>query len=334
MIRTRLLSIPAITLLVLSICTPTLAQGRASAGPPRTGGTSITGVVRYQLGGQPAEFVTVSLETNIGGIISQVRTDRTGKFRFDSIGQDQFRIVIRHPGYNEIQRVVDLNSSSNEYLQIQLVAEKSNAISIPTRKVDANVPPEANQEYEKGRAALMDEKNAEKGISHLEKAISLSPNYVEAHLLLGTAYLDNKQLDKAARELQKTIEINPQTSSALFALGEVYRRQQKYAEAEKALQDGLKLEPKSPQAHFTLGEVYLAKGDLAKAGPEVGQALQLKPDFANAYLLAGNLFLRAKKPENALQMFEEYLRLEPKGEFVSPTREVVEKIKKALAEKK
>ena len=99
------------------------AQGRLSTGPPRTGGTSISGVVRFHDGGQPAEFVVVSLESNMGGIITQVRTDSSGKFRFNNIGQDQFRIVIRHPGYKEVQRVVDLNTQSTDYLQIQLVAD-------------------------------------------------------------------------------------------------------------------------------------------------------------------------------------------------------------------
>ncbi len=33
-------------------------------------------------------------------------------------------------------------------------------------------------------------------------------------------------------------------------------------------------------------------------------------------------------------MYEEYLRLEPKGQYAAQTREMVEKIKKALAEKK
>ncbi len=33
-------------------------------------------------------------------------------------------------------------------------------------------------------------------------------------------------------------------------------------------------------------------------------------------------------------MFEEYLRLEPKGQYAAQTREMVEKIRKAMAEKK
>lgn len=309
------------------------AQGRATGERAMPLSGTIAGVVRNSDGGTPVEFVTVTLESNGGGIVSQTRTDRSGKFKFDNLGHSNFRISIRHPGFQEIQRFIDLTLTATEYLQIQLVAEKSTA-PVSAALLDASITPEAHQEYEKGRTALMDEKNLPSGIIHLEKAISLAPKYAEAHLLLGTAFLDNKQLDKAERELHKTLEIKPQTAAALFSLGDVHRRQQKYADAEKDLLDGLKLEPKSAQGHFTLGQVYFAKGDLTKAGPEVGQTLQLKPDFAEAYLLAGNLFMKARKAENALPMFEEYLRLAPKGESAPQTREMVEKIKKALAEKK
>jgi tetratricopeptide (TPR) repeat protein len=128
---------------------------------------------------------------------------------------------------------------------------------------------------------------------------------------------------------------NGQTDpAAQFILGEVYRRQKKFDAAEKILQEGLKIEARLSQGHLNLGRVYYDKGDLAKAGPKVGQAIQIKLDFAEAYVLAGSLFLKARKAESALQMFEEYLRLEPNGQFAAETRELVARIKRALAEKK
>ncbi len=308
---------------------------RTSAGTPTTPiRASISGVVRSSDNGAPIEFVNVSLESNVGGVVNQVRTDRSGKFRFDNLAQGAFRISIHHVGFVEVQRYVDLTTTTTEYLQIQLVAEKSDSLPVRNQTINANVSPDAQQEIEKGRTALVDEKNLQSSITHLEKAVSLAPQYAEAHLLLGTAYTSNKQLDKAEREFHKTVEIDSKAATAYFALGDVYRQQQKYAEAEKVLQDGLKLDPKSPLGHLTLGQVYFAKNDVTKAGPEVGQALQLKPDYAEAYLLAGNLFLRARNAASALQMYEQYLRLEPKGQHASQAREMVEKIKKALAEKK
>jgi tetratricopeptide (TPR) repeat protein len=138
---------------------------------------------------------------------------------------------------------------------------------------------------------------------------------------------------KAETALRRALEINPKTAQAYFALGEVYRQLARHKEAEDILLKGLALDERAWQGHFTLGRVYFALNDVAKAGAAAGRALQLKPELAEGYLLAGNILLRAREPENALPMFEEYLRLAPKGESAAETREVVTKIKQSLSEK-
>jgi tetratricopeptide (TPR) repeat protein len=146
--------------------------------------------------------------------------------------------------------------------------------------------------------------------------------------------MDAGKWEQSEAALRRAHDINAKSGAALFALGEVYRHQKKYAEAEKVLNEGLALEEKSASGHFTLGRVYWDRGDYVKAGPQVGRALQLKPDYAEAHLLAGNILLRARQAENALVEFQEYLRLDPKGDLAVETRQLVEKIKKALADKK
>ena len=312
------------------------AEAQPGSSRPSPVIVEIHGEVRYGDTRAIAERVLVRVEGFGSGVNGQSLTDSSGKFRFSGLGQAQYIVTVRAPGYREARQQVDLATQPRAYLQFQLVPEKTEPISPagPGAIINISIPPEAQKEFEQGRTILLEEKNVENAITHLEKAVSLHPKFVDAHLLLGTAYLDNKQWDKAERELKKTLEIDAKATGACFALGEVYRHQQKYVEAEKVLQEGLKLDPKSHQGRLSLGQVYFAKGDFAKAGPEVGQALQLKPDYAEAYLLAGNLFLKAKNADNALQMFEQYLRLEPKGKYAAQTREIVEKIRKAMAEKK
>jgi tetratricopeptide (TPR) repeat protein len=318
-----------LTLVTLSI--PIFAQVR-----PAPASVEINGQVRFANGGGPAEKVLVLLEFFNGGTVDQILTDRTGKFRFSRLTPAQYILTVRSQGYKEIRQQIDLQTTYRDYLQIQLAPEKTEVVqpSEPSILINASIPPEAQKEFDQGRKMILEEKKVEGGISHLEKAVSLHPNFLDAHMLLGTAYLDTRQFDKAEREMRRVLEIKSSTPAAYFTLGEVYRRQQKYNEAEKVLQEGLKLEPKSHQGHFTLGQVYFAKGDLAKAGPEIGQTIQLKPDFAEAYVIAGNLFMKARQAQNALGMYQEYLRLDPSGQYAAETREYVEKIKKALGEKK
>jgi tetratricopeptide (TPR) repeat protein len=98
------------------------------------------------------------------------------------------------------------------------------------------------------------------------------------------------------------------------------------------LLDGVKRDDKSWHGYFTLARLYMDLENIPKAAPAIGRTLQLKPDFAEAHLLAGNLLLKINQQERALAAYQDYLRLEPKGEFAPQVRELVVKLSKAIAE--
>jgi len=327
MFRTVLYS----AIVVVVICSASaVASGQRV---PRPNGVQwqIHGQLRYAQGGRPAEFILVRLESFGGGLAGETTTDRNGRFTFTGIAPELFIVSIRVPGFNEIQQQVDLRTNVTDYVQLQLVpAEKNVPIESAAKHpgvVDANVPEAARSEFEKGSHAVLQENNLNKGIVHLENAVRLYPQYLEALLLLGTAYMDKQDWSKAEAALHQAIARDPKTTGAYFALGELYLRQKKYPEAETNMLSGIHLDPKSVQGHFLLGRLYYGLGDLAKAGPHVGTALQLDPKFARGHLLAANILLRARQTENAIVEFEEYLHLEPKGEYAEQAKQTVAKLK-------
>ena len=325
------------------------SSARAGAQTPLHSSTEpaeIRGQVRYAPGNAPAANVLVRLETMSGGFVGEERTDNLGKFRFTGLNPVQYFVYIRQFGFKEIQREVNLVMVASDYIQLQLVSDGLAPVaeSAPAKIVDANVPAEARKEFERADAALAGAK-LEEGLRHLERAVQIYPRFLEAELRLGTVYMDLQQWDKAEQALRQALEINPKTANAYFALGEIYSRQQKYAEAEKALRGGLAVEDRSYQGHLALARVYrdeaLATKDEAKMRPaleqsykEVNQALRLKPGLAEAHLLKGELLLRVPRAQEALEEFEEYLRLEPKGKAAGQAKTLVERIKRALAEQK
>ena len=295
----------------------------------------ISGQLRYSAGGAPAADVVVRLDQLSGGFVNEVRTDRLGKFKITNLSPVQYQIIIRHPGYQEISREVNLVMQASEYLQLQLVEEPRNT---PTKAalmgvINVNVPPEARKEYEQGESLSQggDSKKMADAISHFERAVQLAPDYVEAKLKLGTAYMDLGEWAKAEKVLVAATQAHPQEPNLVFALGELFLQQKRTKEAETALNRGLSLEPRSWMGHYTLGRLYWNGSELVKAARQVAIALQLNPNFAEAHLLAGNIFLRARKSVDAQAEFEEYLRLAPNGKYARETKGLVEEIKKATA---
>ena len=311
---------------------------------PNSAPVEIHGQVRFVEGGAPAANVLVRLESyDGGGSISEAFTDRLGKFRFTSLPPAMYSVRVHQPGYNDAQQNVDMTTQSSGLVLLQIA--RDTATSSPTvGSIDAKVSPAAQKEFDKGVAALSEggkEKTAF-AVRCFEKAISIDPKFVEAHLKLGTAYMDLGEWDKAEQALLDTLKRQPRAFNALFALGEVYLRQNKLPEAEKVLVQGLAIEERSYLGHFNLARVYWEKArvikDLTAARPaleksyeEIKYALNLNPDLAAAHLLKGNLLLRVARAADAIAEFDEYLRLEPNGTFANETRALVEKIRKATA---
>lgn len=345
MISTRIRLLLA-SILVIALCQfVTFAQGRM--GPSRRVSLEIHGQVRFAEGGAPAANVLVRLESyDGGGPIGEAFTDRLGKFQFTGLQPAQYTIKVHHPGYLDAQQTIDLQTVSSGLVLLQLSPDDAHSSSSVTGSVNANVPPAAQKEFDKGVAALAEggkEKTAF-AVRCFEKAIAIYPQFVEARLKLGTAYMDLGEWDKAEQALLATIKLDARAFNALFALGEIYLQENKVADAERVLVQGLAIQAQSYLGHLSLARVYWAKAraitDLMEAKPaleksyeEVKRALSLNPNLPAAHLLKGNLLLRVSRTNDALFEFDEYLKLEPNGPFANETRALVEKISHQKAQK-
>ncbi len=318
--------------LVLLLAAPAFGQRDRDTYSSNNQAFEVSGVVSIADSGVAAQNVTVRLEKFSGGIIDQMNTDVRGRFRFINLQRNYYKVVITSPGFNAAQQDADLSLLFKVFLVFELIRDKAKDTSgraLLNDVVDANVPTEARDEYERGRAALA-KKDQQEAIAHLQKAITLYPNFFAADLLLATAYVDLREWSRAEVVLRRAIELKPESAPAIISLGEVYWRQKRLKEAEETLLAGLKLDDKSWHGQFTLARLYWEIGDIKKAGPPLGLTLQLKPDFAEAHLLAGNVLLKVGQQQRALLEYEEYLKLAPKGEFAPQARELVQKLQATI----
>ena len=343
MISTRIMLLCA-SIIGIALCQFVILGQVTSS--PTTATVEIHGQVRFVEGGAPAANVLVRLESyDSGGSISEAFTDRLGKFRFTGLPPAQYSVRVRQEGYRDAQQNVDMTTTSNGLVMLQLSRDVSGPNKSMMGSIDAHVPAAAQKEFDKGVAAL-DQGGKDKltfAVKCFEKAVTIDPQFVEARLRLGTGYMDLEQWDKAEKALLATLEVDPKAFNALFALSEIYLRENKISDAEKVLTKGLAVQDASYLGHLNLARVYWEKSreikDLAQAKPaleksyeEVKRALILNPGLGSAHLLKGNLLLRVGRANDAVTEFNEYLRLEPNGPFATETRTLVDKIKKATSQ--
>lgn len=324
----RLLIVAAFAFLV----PPAFAQRERDTYSPNSQAFEVTGEVRITDTSGSAVNIPVRLERFSGGLIDQIVTDNRGRFRFPNLQRGYYKIIVNAPGYRPAQQDADLQVVARVYLIFELISDSSkNASGLPilTDVIDARVPAPAREAFNNGRNALT-KKSYREAVGHFERAVFAYTNFFEAQLLLGIAHMDLKEWDNAEKTLLRAVEIKPENGNAKIYLGEVYWRQKRNSDAEATLREGLKLDEKNWHGQFTLGRLYWDMGEVVKAGGPIGMTLQLKPDLAEAHLLAGNILLRVNQRERALLEYREYLRLAPKGEFVTQVQELVRKVEKSL----
>src|SRR5262249_28100498 len=120
-----------------------------------------------------------------------------------------------------------------------------------------------------------------------EKAIALDPQYAEAYAWLGSTY---------------TIEW-------------LWRWNADPRNLERALtlaQQALALDDSSPFAHLSLGFVYAQKQQYDQAIVEGERAIALDPNNAVSYARQTDALNFAGRPEEALRMVEQAMRLNPR----------------------
>lgn len=337
---TRHFFLSLVILAFASLTRPALAQNSErdrDTYNPATTSADISGQVRLAGNAMPSQGIRVVLERVGSGTLDQMTTDSRGRFRFASLQRGQYVVNLSAPCYQTDRRQVELLVIFRAYLDVELTPDTTSpacaASPASASAVDARVPENARKEFERGSAALSKGK-ADEGVEHLRKAVEIYPDFLQARLLLASAHMKSRRWDDAEATLARAVETDPHSVAALVSLGEARRRLKKYAEAEESLAAALKLDDSSWQGHLAMGRVYLDTEQVKKAAPHIGRTLQLKPDLAEAHLLGGNILLKIGEPTRALSEYEEYLRLDPAGEYAAPTRELVAKIRKTLPEKK
>ena len=145
-------------------------------------------------------------------------------------------------------------------------------------------------------------------IQALNKALSLSPDDMQAESLLGWAQMLNEEYDAALTTFNKVLTREPANSLALINVGYVCLKKQMFGEAIEHLSKAIRLDNDKKAtlyAHYYLGLVYLERDMAEDAQTFFEKTLKLGPNLIEAYYELGRAKWRIGDREGAQRTWEQ-----------------------------
>lgn len=254
------------------------------------------------------------------------KTDQQGKLNIKTISAGSHSVRVRADGFKEISK--------------PLLATQKGDIKIPLAKTTDEAEL-AFQEAERLTAV-----DREKAAEAYRKAIKLRPRYPEAYLALARVLSDASESEDALEAVLQAQKLRPNYAEAFAVEGRIRKdngnEEKAIAAFKKAIAAGKGFQP---EAYTGLGMIYKEKGEaLSGAGDleeqeanyaEASKYLQTAltqlsgaPDSVIIYQLEGLIFERMNKYDEAIKIYEEYLKLFPDSVEASAVRSFITQIKK------
>jgi tetratricopeptide (TPR) repeat protein len=333
----RLLVCIAANALLLMTAFPPAAHAQAQPGAGQSGSIrpALAGWVRYADTMQPAENVRVDLTTRAMQLVHTTFTRADGAFEFRSLAAGEYALEVNADGFEPVREVIELIGSSRVGIQI-LLRRKANAEEEPAEPAvsvrELGLPKDARSAYRRGIERLYRRGDAQGSIAQFERAISVYPEFYEAHHALGVAYVQLGQADQAERAFREAIENSQEGYAPAFvSLAGLCNNHKRYEEGLALARRATALVPENHEAHFEVSRALFALGRLSEAEVSMRETQRLEPDFPGIYLLYANLSMRKRDLDGVIVSLEEYLRLAPRGPAAENARQMLEQARKNAA---
>ncbi len=197
---------------------------------------------------------------------------------------------------------------SNKILLILVLSLILACCATQTKKIQKK---EKDAQYEYEKAVLtMNYGLVDEAIKYLNRALSLNPNHHLSYYLLGLAYVKKQNLAEAEAAIQKCLELKPDFSEAHISLGEIYEGTSKLDKAEDEYKKAYAV-AQNYSAGFHLAMLCYGRGKVEPALEYVRKAIQKDSRSTQAYNLQGVILNKLGRYPEAIQSFQNVLKIDP-----------------------
>lgn len=143
--------------------------------------------------------------------------------------------------------------------------------------------------YNLGTGLLRLGTDVDKAVAHLEEAIQLEPDHVDALVNLGVVRASSGDSESAGELFRRAVEAGPESANAHSNLGAYLLQRGELRRARDILIRAAALDPRNPDVAANLAVAHLQNGETAEARRWAEQALTLNPSQGTARQVLGAL---------------------------------------------
>jgi Flp pilus assembly protein TadD len=162
-------------------------------------------------------------------------------------------------------------------------------------------------------ALLKNARHFEEAESHFRQALAQKPHYPEAHNNLGMLLKELKRYEEAEASYRQSIAQKPDDAKVHYHLGNLLKETGRFQEAETSYRQALALQPDYPDTHNNLGNLLREVQRFEEAEAHLRQALAQNPNYPAALSNLGNLFKELKRYEEAEASYRQALAQKPEN---------------------
>jgi tetratricopeptide (TPR) repeat protein len=185
----------------------------------------------------------------------------------------------------------------------------ASATSVPISQL--RIPSKALKEFERARKAFQSGE-VRASAEHLQKAVQIYPDFIDAHNALGLRYAQISEYQKAVAEHEIALSLNPRSAQTHLDLTFALLLLNRYQEAETQARQALDLDPQSAAPRYFLARALIGQG---RVTPEVIQMLHKSEDaFPNASLVLAQIHFEQGRNDQVVAALRRYLQAPPDPE--------------------
>lgn len=175
----------------------------------------------------------------------------------------------------------------------------------PIPVTQLRIPSKATKEFARAEKAFQSG-DIPTSAEHLQKALEIYPDYLQAHNSLGLRYVQLGQYQKALAEHQLALALNPRNAQTHQDIALALVLLNRAPESENEARLALDLDSQSVGARYVLGRALIAQHHVTAEALDM--LSQSENAFPNASLVLAQIHFTAGRTEQVIAELRKYLR--------------------------